>query len=221
MGFFRDLFSKPITSKELKVALKGLERQKHQLQLDLKKLSARQNQLIDQAKIARNQHRNDEIDWIWQEMKHLKMEIALQRKQIKILNLESIGLKRYIWGLERLERENNKDGIRNLLSKIRRSKLDVKLAVHDIKEKEYLEELEMTLENLTSDMELEEEFNNNDPRKEKFLQEIDGILAAEKSGDLNAAKEREERLKLNLDYLPSEQEDPLLHEEEEEKPLET
>ena len=198
MGFFRDLFSKPVTSEDLKKALEEVEEKRYRRQLELKKLTIRQNKLIDQAKEARKKRRDMELDWIWQEIKHLRQEIGLLRKEIKKLNLEGIGLKRYIWGLERLEKENNKEGIRTLLHRVRRSKLDVKLAAQELKEKEYLEELAMTLEGIPLGFEWEE-MEEEDPMKEQFLKSIDSILEAERQGNVEEAREKEEELKIRLE----------------------
>lgn len=213
MGFFLDLFSKPVTSKELRVALEGLEKKRRQLQLDMRKMSLRQNKLIDKAKKARADRREDELDWLWQEIKHIKLEITVLRRETKRVNLESIGVKRYLWGLERLEKENNKEGIRSLLNRIRKSRLDIKLAGQEIKEREYMEELNMTLENAGFSLDMMEDMmEEEDPMKDKFLGEIDSILDAEKSGDPEEAKKREERLKLRLEELD---EDEFLVDDEE------
>ncbi|RME74433.1 MAG: hypothetical protein D6785_15890 [Planctomycetota bacterium] len=217
MGFFRDLFSKKVTSETLKAALEGVEKNRKERHLELKKLSIRQNRLVDQAKEARKKRREVELDGLWQEIKHLRMEIGIVQREIKKLNLEAIGLKRYIWGLERLEKENNREGIRTLLNRIRSSKLDVKLAAHDLKEREYLEELAMTLEEAGLGFEWED-IEEEDPLKEGFLKNLDSIIEAEEAGDKEKAKEKEELLKLRLEEGG---EDELLMEEEERKEMET
>lgn len=216
MGFFRNLFSKAVTSGELRVALEGLEKNRKERQLELKKLSIRQNRLVDQAKAARSQKRDTEVDWLWQEIKHLRIEIGIIRREVKKLNLEGIGLKRYIWGLERLEKENNREGIRSLLNRIRKSGLDVKLATHELKEKDYLEELAMTLEDIGLGFE-EEDRGDDDPLKDSFLKNIDSIIEAESSGDIEKAKEKEERLKLRLEEVDDQD---FLEDEFKEKELE-
>lgn len=203
MGIWSKVFGKPVKAKELKVHLLKIERERRRKQQEIRKLEAKRGNTIDRIKKARRGGNNLEVDYLWEELTQLKREGVLALKGAKRLNLEAIGLKKYIRGLERLEKSDNKEGIQTLFARIRESNLDTKLGLEDINEQEYMDELTMILEEagLTDqDIDYEEE----DPEKAKFLSQIDAINEAEESGDFETATEQETKLKTTLEEAAEE-----------------
>lgn len=198
MGIWSKLFGKPVTAKELKVQLLRIERDRRRQQQEIRKLEARRAHTIDRIKKARKEGNNLEVDYLWEELSQLKMEGKIAMKGAKRFNLEAIGLKKYIRGLERLEKSDNKEGIQGLFERVRESGLDTKLGMEDINEQEYLDELSMILEEAGLMVE-ETDFEEEDPEKAKFLAQIDAINEAEDVGDFEKATKQEEKLKTTVD----------------------
>ena len=197
MGLFKDLFSKPVTLRDLKAALLRVDRDRNKKQREMRKSGERQSELIKQAKEARRQGNALEVDYLWEEISGIRTEQGLLRRELRILNLEGIGLKRYVRGMERLERQRNPSGVKQLIERIRASDLDTKLGVANLREQEYLDELKQILEDVGLEVEAAEEFAD-DPEKARFLAEIDGIVQAEDTGDASAAEERASALRQRL-----------------------
>jgi hypothetical protein len=195
------LFSKNISSRDLKVALIGVERDRKRKQMELRKISARQGDVVDRIKKARKTGNPLEVDYLWEDMNQMRIDSAYLKREAKILNLEGITLKRYVRGMERLERTNNKDGIRALLERTRTSGLDAKLAHQFINDQEYLDELGAIMEEIGLEAE-QMEFTEEDPAKMKFLEQIDALNAAEEAGDLDKAMEHEEAIRSELEKEP-------------------
>lgn len=198
MGLFKDLFSKPVTLRDLKAALLRVDRDRNKKQREMRKSGERQSELIKQAKEARRQGNALEVDYLWEEISGIRTEQGLLRRELRILNLEGIGLKRYVRGMERLERQRNPSGVKQLIERIRASDLDTKLGVANLREQEYLDELKQILEDVGLEVEAAEEFAD-DPEKARFLAEIDGIVQAEDTGDASAAEERASALRQRLE----------------------
>lgn len=206
MGLFRDLFGqKSISAKHVKVELLKQDRTRQRKHQEFRKLENKKNGLIEQIKQARKIGNHLEVDYLWEELQHLKVDTTHLKRELKILNLEGIALKRYCRGLERLEKTNNKEGIRKLLTRIRSSDLENKLARQNINEKEYLDELNLMLEEVGLDVDLTET-EEDDPMKNKFLQEIDAINSAEEEGEYDLAFEKENHLKSTLENLEEDEE---------------
>jgi hypothetical protein len=198
MGFFRNLFEKAVTARDLKVALIRVDRDRKRKQLEVRKLSSKQGEIIEKVKKARREGNNLEVDYMWEELNGIKLDLTFLRREARVLNLEGIALKKYIRGLERLEKSNNRDGIKGLLDRTRKSGLDAKLAGQFIDEQGYLDELTAIMEEIGLEAETLE-MMEDDPAKAKFLAEIDAINEAEEAGDYDAAVEKEEELKADLE----------------------
>jgi hypothetical protein len=198
MGIFERIFGKKdkkdITSKDLKIALMGVRRERRKKQMQMRKLSAKKNELIDQIKSARRDGNDLEVDFLWEELNQYKIDAAYFKREARILNLEGIGLTRYLRGMERLEKKGDNEKIRALLEKVRISGLDDKLRGQEIDEAAYLDALNATMEEIGLEIEEVEDLGE-DPEKEKFLAEIDAINAAEEAGEFEEAKKKEETLK--------------------------
>jgi hypothetical protein len=196
-NFFQMLFGGRIDLRKLKVKLREVERDRRKFFMELRKSSSRQGTLIEQIKQARREGNSIEVDYLWEELKAIKHDFAFARRAAKVSNLEGIALKKYIRGLERLEKRKDKDGVNKLLQRIRSSGLDAKLALQQIDEQGYLDELNGTLDDLG--LELEGEFEDQDPEKARFLSEIDTINEAETAGDFDTALKSEAELKQKLE----------------------
>ncbi len=196
-NFFTMLFGGKIDLRKLKVKLREVERDRRKFFMELRKSSARQGTLIEQIKQARREGNSIEVDYLWEELKAIKHDFAFSRRAAKVSNLEGIALKKYIRGLERLEKRKDKEGVNKLLQRIRSSGLDAKLALQQIDEQAYLDELNSTLDELG--LEMEGEFEDQDPEKERFLSEIDTINEAETAGDFDTALKSEAELKHKLE----------------------
>ena len=199
MGLFQRLFSgDKVSVKDLRKALLVLERDRRRKQLELKKLGKRRGEVVDRVRNARKAGDSLEVDGSWEELKQLKLETTICSREARIVNLEAIGVKRYLWGLERLERANDREGARKLIQRVRASGLDDKLMAQDIGDEEYMLELQAILEDVGVEAEgaarLEE-----DPDKAAFLAEIDSINRTEGDGNVEEALGQQAELKARLD----------------------
>ena len=196
-NFFASLFGNKVDLRKLKVKLREVERERRKYFMELRKLSTRQASLIEQIKRARREGNSIEVDYVWEELKDIKHDFAFNRRAAKVSNLEGIALKKYIRGLERLEKRKDKDGVNKLLQRIRNSGLDAKLALQQIDEESYMDELNATLDDLG--LEIDGELDESDPEKARFLSEIDTINEAEEGGDFDAALKTEAELRSKLE----------------------
>lgn len=196
-NFFASLFGTKVDLRKLKVKLREVERERRKYFMELRKLSTRQASLIEQIKRARREGNSIEVDYVWEELKDIKHDFAFNRRAAKVSNLEGIALKKYIRGLERLEKRKDKEGVNKLLQRIRNSGLDAKLALQQIDEESYLDELNATLDDLG--LEVEGDLDESDPEKARFLSEIDTINEAEEGGDFDAALKTEAELRSKLE----------------------
>ena len=203
MCIFDKLFNndeKEITSRDLKVALRGVERERRKKQMEIRKLSNKRTDLLGRLKAARRDNNREEVDFLYEDIQQMKMDQAYARRESKILNLEAIGLKRYVRGLERLEKTSNRGKVRDLMQRVQMSGLDEKLRGSAVDEEAYLDALNATLEDISMELEdnelmLEEE----DPNKEALLAEIDEIIAAEEGGEADVALQRQHALEERMD----------------------
>lgn len=196
-NFFASLFGTKVDLRKLKVKLREVERERRKYFMELRKLSTRQASLIEQIKRARREGNSIEVDYVWEELKDIKHDFAFNRRAAKVSNLEGIALKKYIRGLERLEKRKDKEGVNKLLQRIRNSGLDAKLALQQIDEESYLDELNATLDDLG--LEVEGDLDESDPEKARFLSEIDTINEAEEGGDFEQALKAEAELRTKLE----------------------
>lgn len=197
MGILRSLFSKPLTTKELRPELARLSRERRRKMMAMRKLGRKREKLIDGMRKARKSGDNLEVDYIWEELKQIQFDASYSKREARIANLEEIALKRYVRALEKLEKRKDTDGIRKLLTRIRSSGLEAKLAEERIREQEYLDELNAIVEIATE--ELHEEEMIEDEEKAKFLGEIDQIIEAEDSGEHDKAKKQRDALSKRLE----------------------
>jgi len=202
VGIFDKLFNREdreVSSRDLKIALRGVERERRKKQLDLRKLTNKRNETLSKLKNARKENNREEVDFLFEDLQQIKLDQAYLRRESKVLNLEAIGLKRYVRGLERLERTSTKGRIRELMQKVQISGLDEKLNGEAVDEEAYIDALNATLEDLQAEMEDVDLHEDRDPEKEALLAELDEIIAAEEGGDIEVAHQREAQLQEKLD----------------------
>jgi hypothetical protein len=210
MGIFDKIFNagedKVVSSRELKVALMGVKRERRKKQLEIRRLGMKQSELIGRVKRARREGNTEEVDFLYEELQQIRIDTSYAKREAKVLNLEGIGLQRYLRGVERLEKTSSRGRIRALMERVSKSALDEKLQGQTVNEEAYLEALETTLDDVK--MELEDVAMNDEPDEDKmkFLNEIDEIIAAEEDGNLDAAVERETQLKAELEQEAAEPE---------------
>ena len=199
-ALFDQLFrrKKEVTSKDLKVALIGIKRERKKKHLEMRKLGAKRNDLLEKIKVARRDGNAMEVDVIWEELKQIRIDSAYAKREGKILSLESIGLTRYMKGLERLERTSDTGRIKQLLDRVRTSGLDEKLRGAEVDEMSYIDSLNATLEEVGLEIE-DFEGEDDDPEKSKFLADIDAIVNAEDAGKLDEALAKETALQKKLE----------------------
>ena len=203
MGIFDQLFNRgedELTSRDLKIALRGVERERRKKQMEIRRLSNKRNETIGRLKQARKESNREEVDFLYEDIQQLKLDQKLARKESKVLNLEAIGLKRYTRGLERLEKTSSRGRIRHLMQQVQMSGLDEKLRGSSVDEEAYIDALNATLEDINMELEdTEMLYDDADPDKEALLAEIDEIIAAEEGGEVEVAQAREGQLQERLD----------------------
>lgn len=203
MGIFDQLFNRDdneITSRDLKIALRGVERERRKKQMEIRRLGSKRNETLSRLKQARKESNREEVDFLYEDIQQLSLDQRLARRESKVLNLEAIGLKRYTRGLERLEKTSSRGKIRDLMTRVQTSGLDEKLRGSAVDEEAYIDALNATLEDIN--MELEDTdlmYDDADPEKASLLAELDEIIAAEEGGEVEAATERQGQLQERLD----------------------
>jgi hypothetical protein len=200
-GIFDQIFrrKKEVTSKDIRVALIGVKRDRKRKHMELRKLSSKRAEVIEKIKKCRRDGNSMEVDVLWEEIKQLRIDSAYAKREAKVLTLEAIGLTRYLKGLERLEKQNDQGKIKALLERVRTSGLDEKLRGVEIDEMAYKDALDATLEEVGLEIEDWEGDEEEDLEKAKFLAEIDAINMAEEAGKLDEALEKEQRLQKKLE----------------------
>jgi hypothetical protein len=203
MGIFDKIFGSEeenvVTSRDLKIALMGVKRERRKKQMEMKRLGMKKNEIFGRIKKARREGNMEEVDFLYEELQQIKIDTAYSKREAKVLNLEGIGLQRYLRGVERLEKTSSKGRIRELMQRVRSAGLDEKLRGQTVDEEAYLDDLNLTLEDINVELEDVSMSEEGDPEKDKFLEQIDSIIALEEGGNEDIAIEREEQLKEKLE----------------------
>lgn len=210
MGIFDKLFNSNekdvVTSRDLKIALMGVKRERRKKQLEIRRLGLKQNDFLGKIKRARKDSNQEEVDYLYDELRQIKVDTHYARREAKVLNLEGMGLQRYLRSIERLEKTSNKGRIRDLMERVQKQGLDQKLQGATIDEEAYLDALNVTADEMRLELEDVGIMDEDDPEKDKFLRDLDDIIAAEEEGKLDIAIEREEKLKEELEQETAEPE---------------
>lgn len=195
MGLLRDLFAKQINSRDLKLKLREVDRERRRVQLEMRKLQAKQAAVLDRLKRSRKDGNNLETDYLFEDFKATKAEIMFARREARRANLEGITLKRYVRYFERLEAKKDESSLRSLLERLRTSKIHTKIEADDIDEQEYLAELQDELDTLANELSLSQEDMDGDPEKRRLMADLDEIIEAEEAGNFDVALEKETKLR--------------------------
>lgn len=190
-----------VTSRDIKIALKGAEREIKRNKMGIKKINQKDQQLLQKLKKARREGRTDDVNEFYQDLQDNKIEKMTFKKEGKILRLETMALKNTLRGVERLEKTSNRGRIRDLMSRIKDSNINEKLQAGTIDEESYLDSLGMIMDDITDELQDFEGslVGQNNPEKARFLADLDEIIAAEEEGSEEIALEKEEKLRSNLE----------------------
>ena len=202
-GFFEQVFNrgeKPATSQDLKIALRGCERNRKRKQQEMRRGLLKSDGLIQNLKKARKNNNQDEVNYLWEELQQNKLDISLSKREAKVLRLETMALKRYSRALERLEKAGNKARVEDLINRIKAAGLDDALSRQQIEESDYLDRLNQSLDEMKDALEMDD-LSEEIPSAEKadFLTGLDEIIAAEELGQDDLAFVKQEQLKSKLE----------------------
>ncbi|MBN1444460.1 MAG: hypothetical protein JXA90_17235, partial [Planctomycetes bacterium] len=143
MGLLKKLFSsRKVTAREIRMALRSAERDRDRRLAGLRKLEDRRGRLFLEIKGARSRGDRLEVDRLWDDLRAAKVEAALEQKESRISQLEVIALKRAARALERMEARKDRSGVEMLVRRLRNSGLDEKLMAQEIRDEEYIRELD-------------------------------------------------------------------------------
>ena len=73
MGIFDKLFNREdrdVTSRDIKIALRGVERERRKKQLDLRKLTNKRNDTLSKLKNARKENNREEVDFLFEDLRY-------------------------------------------------------------------------------------------------------------------------------------------------------
>jgi hypothetical protein len=192
----RLLWGKEPSLDDLREALEDTKRRREEKRLGLEKLLVRRDHLLGGLKKARRAGDALKVDALWDELEEIRPDVALTRRELKVAGLEHQTLRRYVSGLEALDRRGDRAGVRRLLRRARTSRLPDLLSRAEIDEERYLAELDLLV---SEEAEAEDESRLDDPRKEAFLRRLDAIADAESSGRHEEATQAEADLKQELE----------------------
>ncbi len=181
MGFVDkiiDTFRGAPNLKKMKLQFESLDRERKKVKQDYEKIASKSTQLVDKIMASRKQGDAMEVDYLWDEIKSVRSEAMFLKRESKRSNLEYLTMRRYITGLERLERAKDPSTIRRFIKNMGVSSAS-KIMESDIEQQEYLEEMSAIMEAFG---ESESDFEFGDPEKDKFLEQIDLIITAEVEG---------------------------------------
>ena len=199
MGFFKTLFSKKPGARELKVALAKVDNERKKKQLELSRMFTTWERLRGEIIAARKTGKDYEVDYLYEDYKTSEIDIKMGKREVKVLNLEGIALKRYIRAMERLEKAKDKNGVQALLKRMQESSLDEKLMGAAVDEQAYMDELKANLDVAESMMEEAAGVDDHDPEKAKFLSQIDDLISMEEGGELDQLRAKEDSLRRELE----------------------
>lgn len=180
-----------VSLEEVEKATKEAQGRRRRLFRRLRVLSKRRSRLLERAKKARKSGDKMEIDFVWEELKGLRTEAALLRREARIASLEELTLKRVLLSMKRMQKTGDEGHIKDVIKRLIDSGLIAKIETENVSEDDYAQELEALL-SYTSEMVVEEP--EEDEEKAKFIEELDAIIEAEERGDRQEAKKRVRRL---------------------------
>jgi len=176
---------------EVEAAVVSAQTRRRRLFRRLRVLANRRRRLLERAKRARKRGDKMEIDFIWEELKGLRTEAALLRKDARVAMLEELTLERVERTMKRMQKTGEEGRIKDVIKRLIESGILAKIGQEQVSEDAYAEELDAVL-SYTAESVIEEP--EEDEEKAKFLEELDAIIEAEERGDRHEAKRRVRRL---------------------------
>ena len=87
MGFLSSLFTKEVTKREIRVKLRALERDRKKKVLEMEKNERKKEKAIAKMKEARRIGNDMETDYLWDELKGLKIDSSYLLREAKVLKI--------------------------------------------------------------------------------------------------------------------------------------
>lgn len=196
--WFTGLFNRGLDLPNMKVTLRLAERERQKTFAEMRKHDARQTQLINEMKAARKLGNNLQVDYLYEELKQVKHEMALAYRTGRIANRQTILLKRAIYAFERKAKAKDKNSIQGMIERLSTAGLDRMIASTSVSDEEYVAKLDELLGTTEFDDSMMMD-NEMDEGKSKLLAELDAINAAEDQGNFEIAVEREREIKRMLE----------------------
>jgi len=192
LDFLLNLVRGPkVSVEEVEEATKAAQEKRRRLFRQMRILTRRRRRLLERAKRARKQGDKMEIDFVWEELKGLRTEAALLRKDARVAMLEELTLERVERTMKRLQKAGDEGRIKDVIHRLIESGVIAKIGQEQVSEEAYAEQLNAVLSYATEAVVEEAE---EDEEKAKFLEELDAIIDAEEKGDKEGAKKRARRL---------------------------
>lgn len=167
-----------VSSTQMDILAKELEREKRRVLLKIDKLNMKQQRLVERVKLARQQNRTSEVDVIFQELQLAKAEYQNLIRELKVFGLESLTLRRYLKCITLLDQQKQKKIIPKILKRMQQRKLSDRLLTQQVDANDYFEDLDLAFQDVGLEPN-EYEASNIDAEKKTFLREIDTLLQAE------------------------------------------
>ena len=199
MERLKSLFRRDVKISELKIALKRTEQERRRKNVEMSRIETRRQRQVERIKEARRNKNELEVDFLWGNLKTTRNEAANLTREAKILNMETMALRRYVQAMERIKSRSQRPKLQDLLGKIRTSGLEEKLATLEVKESDLYRELEGMFDGFSEGDDLQE--NEDDPEKEAFLSELDHIIETEVSTDQSLSFSGDQRF--NREEFPT------------------
>ena len=177
--------------KEVEEASRQAQERRRRLFRQLRVLANRRRRLLEKAKKARKSGDEMTLDFVWEELKGLRTEAALLRKDARVAMLEELTLERVERTMKRLKKAGDEGRIKDVIHRLIESGIIAQIGQEQVSEDAYAEQLDAVLSYAT---EATVEDTEEDEEKAKFLEELDAIIDAEERGDKHEAKKRARRL---------------------------
>ncbi len=196
--FFGDLFgSREPSLTDVKVKLRTAERDRLKQYEEVRKLDAKQSQLLTDIRKAMRDGNRLQIDYLYDELKFVKHDISLGTKTARIANRQTMVLKRVMRAMESRTRTGDKDSVRKMIERLVNSDIASMIAKSDVSDEEYTAKLDEILG--MTELESGGTSEADDPEKEKLLSALSAINEAEDAGNFEAATEKEREVKRLLE----------------------
>jgi hypothetical protein len=196
--FFGELFgSREPNLTDVKVKLRTAERDRIKQFEEVRKLDAKQAQLLTDIRKSMRDGNKLQVDYLYDELKFIKHDIGLATKTARIANRQTMVLKRVMRAMESRTRTGDKDSVRKMIERLVNSDIASMIAKSDVSDEEYTAKLDEILG--MTELETGGTMEADDPEKEKLLSALSAINEAEDAGNFDEATEKEREVKRLLE----------------------